>query len=147
MTPSCKLLNVFRERMNQVLPHMKNTQRTRLLVLRLAALLVPSVLLTAPRAREHSDPSDREERNLRPVIGAFNQNTDTITDSSTIDPAVAKSLWANSHPIPASHANWIGQAGGRMPSIRLDQPEKYDQKVQVFYRTNEVYCGPSEVTR
>ena len=147
MTPSCKLLHVFHERMNQVLPHMKNTQRTRLLVLRLVALLVFSVLLTAPLAREQSDPSDPKERNMRPVIGAFSQNIDTVTDSNTIDLAVEKSLWANSHLIPASHANWIGQAGGRTLSILLDQPEKYDQKVRVFCRTEEAHYGPSEVAR
>jgi len=72
--------------------------------------------------------------NPRPVIGVFSQDTSTITNSSTIDPAVKTELSAYRYVIPASYVKWIGQAGGRVLPILLDQPPGYYEAV--FAKTN-----------
>lgn len=74
--------------------------------------------------------------NLRPVIGVFSQETDTITDSDSIDPTVKAELSAYRYMIPASYVSWIGQAGGRVLPILLDQsPDYYDD---VFARVSGI---------
>ena len=74
--------------------------------------------------------------NLRPVIGVFSQDTDTITTSSTIDPVVKGELSAFRYLIPASYVEWIGQAGGRVLPILLDQPRAYYD--EIFAQTNGI---------
>jgi gamma-glutamyl hydrolase len=74
--------------------------------------------------------------NLRPVIGVFSQDTDTVTASSTIAPEVKAELSAFRYLIPASYAKWIGQAGGRVLPILLDQPAAYYD--EVFAQTNGI---------
>ncbi len=73
-------------------------------------------------------------RNFRPVIGVFSQDTDTITSSSTIDPEVKAELSAYDYMIPASYVTWIGQAGGRVLPILLNQPDEYYK--EIFEMTN-----------
>lgn len=63
--------------------------------------------------------------NLRPVIGVFSQETDTITDSDSIDPDVKSELSSYRYMVPASYVNWIGQAGGRVLPILLGQSDDY----------------------
>jgi gamma-glutamyl hydrolase len=72
--------------------------------------------------------------NPRPVIGVFSQQTSTITSSSTIDPEVKARLSAYKYVIPASYVKWIGQAGGRVLPILLNQPPGYYD--DVFKKTN-----------
>jgi gamma-glutamyl hydrolase len=72
---------------------------------------------------------DAGESNLRPVIGVFSQQTDTITDSGSIDPTVEQELSSYRYMIPASYVNWIGQAGGRVLPILLDQSAEYYEDV------------------
>jgi gamma-glutamyl hydrolase len=67
-----------------------------------------------------ADLTSHDERNLRPVIGVFSQETDTITESSTIDPAVKAELSRYRYMIPASYVKWVGQAGGRVLPILLN---------------------------
>jgi gamma-glutamyl hydrolase len=74
--------------------------------------------------------------NLRPVIGVFSQDTDTVTASSTIAPDVKAELSAFRYLIPASYVKWIGQAGGRVLPILLDQPAAYYD--EVFAQTNGI---------
>lgn len=80
---------------------------------------------TSASVASSSAPVDAGTENLRPVIGVFSQETDTITDSETIDPTVEEELSAYRYMIPASYVNWIGQAGGRVLPILLDQPSDY----------------------
>ena len=68
-------------------------------------------------------------RNIRPVIGVFSQETDSVTGSSTIDPEVKAQLSAYHYLIPASYVTWIGQAGGRVLPILLNQPREYYREV------------------
>lgn len=82
----------------------------------------------------HSSP-DMED-NLRPVIGVFSQDTSTLTGSSTIDPEVKAKLEAYRYLIPASYVTWIGQAGGRVLPILLDQPDAYYE--EIFAQTNGI---------
>ncbi len=77
-----------------------------------------------------------KKRNLRPVIGVFSQETSTITGSSTIDPKVKAELEAYRYMIPASYVTWIGQAGGRVLPILLNQPKAYYE--EVFAQTNGI---------
>lgn len=76
------------------------------------------------------------EKNFRPVIGVFSQETTTITGFSTIDPNVKAKLSAYRYLIPASYVSWIGQGGGRVLPILLRQPKKYYE--QVFEQTNGI---------
>lgn len=85
---------------------------------------------TTPLASTPSPSADDAGQvNLRPVIGVFSQETDTITDSDSIDPTVEAELSAYRYMIPASYVNWIGQAGGRVLPILLDQPANYYEDV------------------
>lgn len=77
-----------------------------------------------------------DQDNLRPVIGVFSQETDTLTSSSTIDPEVKIELSKYRYLIPASYVKWIGQAGGRVLPILLDQPRAYYDAV--FAQTNGI---------
>jgi hypothetical protein len=115
---------------------MKNTYPTHHIALRVLTLLILSVSLEGASARETSESAHPRERNLRPVIGIFSQDTDTITGSSTIDPEVKEALSAYRYMIPASYVNWVGQAGGRTLPILLDQPDEYYQ--EVFSQTNGI---------
>ncbi len=63
------------------------------------------------RAEDLSSP--HAVQTLRPVIGIFSQETDTITGSSMIDPEVKAELSMYRYMIPASYVNWVGQACGR----------------------------------
>ncbi len=72
---------------------------------------------------------DPSEVNDRPVIGVFSQETDTITDSDSIDPTVQRELSSYRYMIPASYVNWIGQAGGRVLPILLGQDDDYYEDV------------------
>jgi gamma-glutamyl hydrolase len=89
----------------------------------------PDEEATPPAVESSSAPADVGVANLRPVIGVFSQETDTITDSDTIDPTVKVQLSAYRYMIPASYVNWIGQAGGRVLPILLDQPEDYYEDI------------------
>lgn len=80
--------------------------------------------------------SHKSRLNLRPVIGVFSQQTSTITNSSTIDPEVKAELEKYRYLIPVSYATWIGQAGGRVLPILLDQPKEYYH--QIFAKTNGI---------
>ena len=73
----------------------------------------PEEAVSSPSAGSSTAPEDVGVLNLRPVIGVFSQETNTITDSDTIDPMVKQELSAYRYMIPASYVNWIGQAGGR----------------------------------
>jgi gamma-glutamyl hydrolase len=77
-----------------------------------------------------------DEQNLRPVIGVFSQETNTVTGSSTIDPDVKAELSSYRYLIPASYVEWIDQAGGRVLPILLDQPQSYYE--EVFAKTNGI---------
>ena len=74
--------------------------------------------------------------NLRPVIGVFSQETKTVTGSSTIDAEVKAQLLRYRYLIPASYVTWIGQAGGRVLPILLNQPNDYYRRV--FEKTNGI---------
>jgi gamma-glutamyl hydrolase len=102
-------------------------------------IIVPLLLATPPlgaaaRGERPSPPSATQ--NLRPVIGVFSQETDTITGSSTIDPEVKAELSAYRYMIPASYVTWVGQAGGRVLPILLNQPTAYYD--EVFAQTNGI---------
>ncbi len=75
-------------------------------------------------------------RNLRPVIGVFSRQTNTISNSSTIDPEVKAELEEYRYLIPVSYATWIGQAGGRVLPILLGQTKEYYD--QIFAKTNGI---------
>lgn len=95
-----------------------------------ARVLLPLLVATfglRPNGDCHASPPGEE--NLRPVIGVFSQDTDTITSSSTINPEVKAELSQYRYLIPASYVNWIGQAGGRVLPILLDQPPEYYEAV------------------
>jgi gamma-glutamyl hydrolase len=77
-----------------------------------------------------------ESENLRPVIGVFSQETSTIIGSSTIDPEVKTQLSAYRYMIPASYVTWVGQAGGRVLPILLDQSKEYYE--DVFAQTSGI---------
>ena len=89
----------------------------------------PDEAVTSPSVVSSSAVDDAGDENLRPVIGVFSQETNTITDSDTIDPTVKAQLSAHRYMIPASYVNWIGQAGGRVLPILLDQPSEYYEEV------------------
>ena len=95
--------------------------------------LAPAFLLAASAEVGKADPKGR---NLRPVIGVFSQQTSTVTSSSTIDPEVKAELDSYRYLIPASYVTWIGQAGGRVLPILLDQPDAYYESV--FEQTNGI---------
>jgi len=103
---------------------------------RLTAVLLASLFLVGAAGPEKSHSTHPSHRNLRPVIGVFSQETDTITTSSTIDPEVKEELSSYRYMIPASYVTWIGQAGGRVLPILLDQPPEYYERV--FARTNGI---------
>jgi gamma-glutamyl hydrolase len=114
---------------------MNKTPATRNLALGLLLLpLVSIVLLGWGTDEPHSKPT--AGRNLRPVIGVFSQQTDTVTSSSTIDPEVKAELEGYRYLIPASYVSWIEQAGGRVLPILLDQPDAYYD--EVFAKTNGI---------
>jgi len=103
---------------------------------RILVLLIWPLALLGATAREEAHSSPTAIRNLRPVIGVFSQQTDTITGSSTIDPEVKAELSAFRYMIPASYVNWVGQAGGRVLPILLDQPADYYN--EIFESTNGI---------
>lgn len=113
---------------------MDPSQRIRRSALRslawLIALVVPLGIAGCTDARASGT------QNLRPVIGVFSQQTDTITGSSTIDPEVKAELSAFRYLIPASYVGWLGQAGARVLPVLLDQPEAYYD--EVFAKTNGI---------
>ena len=98
--------------------------------------LVFLIVVCVAEAGQKSNSPPVDSLNLRPVIGVFSQNTDTITGSSTIDPEVKAELSTYRYLIPASYVNWIGQAGGRVLPILLDQPDEYYDAV--FAQTNGI---------
>ena len=102
----------------------------------IVATLLPLALGVGAAARADALAPPPSDENLRPVIGVFCQDTDTITSSSTIDPEVKAELSAYKYLIPASYVNWIGQAGGRVLPILLDQPREYYE--EVFAKTNGI---------
>ena len=77
-----------------------------------------------------------KKQNLRPVIGVFSQQTNTITTSNTIAPQVKAKLEAYRYMIPASYVSWIGQAGGRVLPILLNQTKAYYE--EIFAQTNGI---------
>jgi hypothetical protein len=103
----------------------------RIIVYAVVLTLAPAFLLAASAEAGKAHPKDR---NLRPVIGVFSQQTSTVTSSSTIDPEVKAELDSYRYLIPASYVMWIGQAGGRVLPILLDQPDAYYESV--FEQTN-----------
>jgi len=104
--------------------------------LRIIASLILSIGLLGATPGADANPPHAAPQNLRPVIGVFSQDTDTITGSSTIDPEVKAELSAFRYLIPASYVNWIEQAGGRVLPILLDQPDDYYQ--EIFAKTNGI---------
>jgi gamma-glutamyl hydrolase len=104
--------------------------------LRIVAVLILCVAPGGAAAPDEARSSSSAVRNLRPVIGVFSQQTDTVTGSSTIDPEVKAELSAFRYLIPASYVNWVGQAGGRVLPILLDQPAAYYDAV--FEVTNGI---------
>ncbi|GJL61299.1 MAG: hypothetical protein NPIRA03_41560 [Nitrospirales bacterium] len=102
----------------------------------LLAVLLSAMALPGAVARAEVDFYSPNERNLRPVIGVFSQETDTITGSSTIDPAVKAELSRYRYMIPASYVKWVGQAGGRVLPILLNQPDVYYD--EIFEQTNGI---------
>jgi len=99
-------------------------------------LLISIVSLgTAACTREACSSHDTGS-NFRPVIGVFSQETSTISSSSTIDPEVKAELSAYRYMIPASYVTWVGQAGGRVLPILLNQPAAYYDAV--FAQTNGI---------
>jgi gamma-glutamyl hydrolase len=114
---------------------MKNILPARTCGWRIVVLLLALAPLGAA-SRETARPSGDATPNLRPVIGVFSQETDTITGSSTIDPEVEAELSAYRYMIPASYVDWIGQAGGRVLPILLRQPTAYYD--EIFARTNGI---------
>jgi gamma-glutamyl hydrolase len=115
---------------------MKKNPPPQTIVVRFIALLLLSVALLGVVACEEALASPPTTQNLRPVIGVFTQETNTITGSSTIDPEVKAELSAYRYLIPASYVKWIGQAGGRVLPILLDQPPEY--YYEVFAQTNGI---------
>jgi gamma-glutamyl hydrolase len=99
----------------------------------IAAVALAGLLLTGVAEIGMTDTADS---NLRPVIGVFGQRTDTVSDSSTIDPEVQAELNSYRYLIPASYVKWIGQAGGRVLPILLDQPDAYYHSI--FERTHGI---------
>jgi gamma-glutamyl hydrolase len=104
--------------------------------LRTLAPLMSSLALLGIAAGEDVRSQPPAGSNLRPVIGVFSQDTATITGSSTINPEVKAELSAFRYLIPASYVSWIGQAGGRVLPILLDQPQAYYD--EVFAQTNGI---------
>jgi len=107
--------------------------RQPILALLLLVSAAVSGALVAPAAHSNGPPDDP---NLRPVIGVFSQETDTVSSSSTIDPEVRAELESYRYLIPASYVGWIGQAGGRVLPILLDQSDAYYR--EIFERTNGI---------
>ena len=74
---------------------------------------------------------DREEEarrnNARPVVGVFVQRTDTAPRGA--DEATLSELRGHRFYLPASYVSWIGQAGGRVLPVLLDQPRSYYEGV------------------
>ncbi len=98
------------------------------------ALLLCGGLLPIAACSDSNSSNGPDYSNPRPVIGVFSQDTSTITGSSTIDPEVKAQLSAYKYVIPASYVKWIGQAGGRVLPILLNQPPAYYD--EVFRQTN-----------
>jgi gamma-glutamyl hydrolase len=115
---------------------MKQSRPAGNIALRIIAFLLVSMVSFGSAARDGAHPSHTGKQNLRPVIGVFSQETDTITGSSTIDPEVKAELSAYRYMIPASYVTWIGQAGGRVMPILLNQPTSYYD--EVFAQTNGI---------
>jgi gamma-glutamyl hydrolase len=105
-------------------------------VFRLVVMFLASLFLLGAANPQQAQPTHPGKKNLRPVIGVFSQQTSTITSSSTIDPDVKAELSAYRYMIPASYVTWIGQAGGRVLPIVLDQPPAYYERI--FARTNGI---------
>ncbi len=104
---------------------------------RTVATLLASLLLIGATGCTHGSGSITPVgTNLRPVIGVFSQQTSTITGSSSIDPEVKAELSAYNYMIPASYVHWVGQAGGRVLPILLDQPDAYYE--EAFAMTNGI---------
>ncbi len=72
--------------------------------------------------------------NMRPVIGIFSQDTNTITSSSSMNAEVKEEVSKYDYFIPASYVNWVGQAGARVLPILKGQPAQY--YAAVFDLTN-----------
>ena len=115
---------------------MKTNHPTQNVALHIIAPLLVSIVAFGAAAREETHSSTTANRNLRPVIGVFSQETDTITGSSTIDPEVKAELSAYRYMIPASYVTWVGQAGGRVLPILLRQPRDYYD--EIFAQTNGI---------
>ncbi len=113
---------------------MNRSHPTRNIALRFITPLLVSIALLGAAALGGALSSPIAVRNLRPVIGVFSQETGTITGSSTIDAEVKAELSAYRYMIPASYVNWVGQAGGRVLPILLNQPAGYYD--EVFEQTN-----------
>ena len=111
-----------------------SVHRTLIFVLIAPLLVCMTVPGAVARVEDHS--SSHAVRNFRPVIGVFSQETDTITGSSTINPEVKAELSKYRYMIPASYVHWIGQAGGRVLPILLNQPEDYYDAI--FEQTNGI---------
>ena len=108
---------------------MNRSHPTRNIALRFITPLLVSIALLGAAALEGALSSPIAVRNLRPVIGVFSQETGTITGSSTIDAEVKAELSAYRYMLPASYVNWVGQAGGRVLPILLNQPAGYYDEV------------------
>jgi gamma-glutamyl hydrolase len=103
---------------------------------RITSIALLSIALLGAGATESAETRSSTGENLRPVIGVFSQDTDTVTNSSTIDPIVKAELSAFRNMIPASYVSWIGQAGGRVLPILLRQPKEYYE--EIFAQTNGI---------